>query len=117
MTKNSKRRPTIGEDPLDAVLGGTSGKMTSTRSQSPVRPAAERKKEPGRKDRKLRYTFHVSEALVEECRDAVFWTPGETLAAMCDRGLRRELAALEKKNGGPFKKRKADLKGGRPIGS
>lgn len=69
---------------------------------------------------KERFTAHIPVDLIDQVRNAIYWTPAfETLAAVTERGLRREVKALERKyNGGePFPKRKANLKGGRPAGS
>lgn len=55
--------------------------------------------------------------LFEQARDAVYWTPGLTLTGLCERGIRTEVAKLQRKRRKPFPKRKAELKGGRPVGS
>ena len=63
---------------------------------------------------KVRATFHLPPDLCEQARDAVYWTPGLTMAGLCESALRTELANLGRKRGGPFPKRKAELKRGRP---
>jgi hypothetical protein len=40
---------------------------------------------------------------------------GETAGRLAEEGLRHALDSHEKKNGGPFPQRKANLKGGRPM--
>jgi hypothetical protein len=53
--------------------------------------------------------------LMERVRNCVYWTPGLTMADIAEEGIRHTLAAYEKKNGGAFPQRKANLKGGRPV--
>ena len=62
-----------------------------------------------------RFSVQIDGELVERVRNAVFWTPGMTMADLVEDGVRRALTAIEKKNGGPFPPRKSDLKGGRPL--
>jgi len=40
-------------------------------------------------------------ALVERCRDAVYWTPGLTLAGLAEEALTLLLDAMEKNRGEP----------------
>jgi hypothetical protein len=62
-----------------------------------------------------RITFHISPDVSERLRNAVYWTPGVTMADLAERGILRELEKLERENGGPFRARKSELKGGRPM--
>lgn len=108
MKKVVKKRQTIGESPLDALV---------PRAQEPAR-----EERPARKDEapppakgKERLTVHVPAELVERLKDAVYWTPGLTLAGLSERAFSETLEKLEKKNGGPFPRRKSELKGGRPL--
>lgn len=66
---------------------------------------------------KERLTFLFSIDVVEKLRDAAFWSPGETMAGIVDRAIRTELANMEKKRGGPFPERSANVKVGRPVKS
>jgi hypothetical protein len=52
--------------------------------------------------------------LVEQMRDAVYWTPGLTLAWMIARAVRASLADLETIHQGPFPRRLKPLRAGRP---
>jgi hypothetical protein len=123
------RRPTIGEDPLDALIPGTAQpRVSKTRAARP----------PGRRSRrqgvgepephqetgaKVRATFHLPTDLVEAARDTVVALSGPplrlTLAALVEAGIRREIERLKKAEnaGKPFPRRASDLRGGRPIGS
>jgi len=62
-----------------------------------------------------RTTFHLPVELMERVRNCVFWTPGLTMGALAEEGIRHALAAHEKRNGGRFQARKSNLKGGRPM--
>jgi hypothetical protein len=47
-----------------------------------------------------RLTLVMQPDLLERVRNAAFWTPGETLAAIGHRGIMAEVEKMEKKNGG-----------------
>jgi hypothetical protein len=112
------KRKTIGETPWDAVVPpketsaaappkkGTNVSVKKTRTT----PAS-----PTRTVRKERLTVHLSVDVIERAKNAVFWTPGLTLARMAEEALQKALEGLEKAHGGPFAHRKAELKGGRPM--
>lgn len=137
-TKTTKRRPTIGENPLDSLVPVQAAASASKRGLQPAATvkrgyrleygaakkggtlgATERTTPPERERiPKARFTFHLPEALMERAKNAAFWTsPRVTLASMAEAGLRAELDRLEKKNGGPYKAREHELVGGRPIGT
>jgi hypothetical protein len=60
-------------------------------------------------------TIVLPASLIDRAKNAVFWTPGLTLADLAIDGIELSLAKVERKNGGPFPRRKGDLKGGRPV--
>lgn len=68
---------------------------------------------------KERMTVHLTKRLIARLKNAVYWTPGLTLAELAEHGLGAEITKLEKKNGGAYKPMPSDtwLKGGRPLGS
>jgi len=66
------------------------------------------------KPRMVRLTVNLPSDLVESLRDAVYWTPGLTLAWMIARAVRISMAELESANQGPFPKRSKPLRAGRP---
>jgi hypothetical protein len=84
-------------------------KKTKTRT-TPARAA-----EPPRAAVKERLTVHLSVEVIERAKNAVFWTPGLTLARMAEDALLKALEGLEKAQGGPFRHRLGELKGGRPL--
>ncbi len=95
------RRSTIGRNPFDAVIPAKRGKVEAEPATKP--------------NAKQRMTVHVPEVLIDRARNACFWTPGLTMAALVEEALERRIAELEKKRGEPFAKRKGELKTGRPI--
>ncbi len=101
------RRRTIGASPLDAVV--------PLRRNEP--PPVEREAGPAPAPRpgKERVTFQLPVDLIERARDAVYWTPGATMAALMEAALTDHLAKLEKRRGQPFERRGGALKTGRPI--
>ena len=64
--------------------------------------------------RMVRLTVNLPSTLVEQMRDAVYWTPGLTLAWMIARAVRASLADLETIHQGPFPRRLKPLRAGRP---
>lgn len=98
------KRKTIGDNPLDAVVP----RPTS-------RDAAVTEPELGRKPAKERMTFHLPVDVMERAKNAVYWTPGLTLADLAAQALTDAVDRLEKKRGESFPPRKAELKGGRPM--
>lgn len=134
--KTTKRRPTIGENPLDSLVPVQAAAAASKRGLQPATGSAKRgprlefgaartggtlgatEKTTPERVPKARFTFHLPEDLMERAKNAAFWSsPRVTLASMAEAGLRAELERLEKKNGGAFKARERELVGGRPIGT
>jgi len=64
--------------------------------------------------RKVRLTVNLPQDLVEQVRDAVYWTPGLTIAWLIARAMRTSLADLHSTNHGPFPRRAKPLRAGRP---
>ena len=64
---------------------------------------------------KERLTVNLEPELIERARNAVYWTPGLTLAGLTREALVKALGRLEKENGGTFKPRTGELPAGRPI--
>ncbi|HEY6085798.1 MAG TPA: hypothetical protein VIU63_10410 [Nitrospira sp.] len=63
---------------------------------------------------KVRLTVNLPKDLVEQMRDAVYWTPGLTMAWIIARAMSTSLAELHSTNRGPFPKRAKPLRAGRP---
>jgi hypothetical protein len=110
-----KRRPTIGNDPLEAYVPA---KRDPSKPESETEPTDSAKPRTGAK---VRATFHVSADLLEEARNAVVYLAGPptrlTLADLAEAALKKELERLKKAHnaGKEFPARNGELKGGRPI--
>jgi len=125
----TKRRPTLGSDPLDALVPRVASprpRQGGTRPRETDAPTTATRRQAGRPpvaaaDRNVRATFHVPAALVAEARSAVIALAGPplrlTLAALVTSALRRELERLKKTHhaGQPWPPASAPLVGGRPI--
>jgi hypothetical protein len=71
-------------------------------------------KDKNERPRMVRLTVNLPSDLVEQMRDAVYWTPGLTLAWLIARAVRASLADLEVIHQGPFPRRLKPLRAGRP---
>jgi hypothetical protein len=107
------RRKTIGDNPLDAVIPAGIG-APSTLGSAPPRPAPARAAKPPRVQ-KERLTVHLPLELIDRVKNAVYWTPGLTLASLSEHALRKAVDALESDRGEPYPHRAQELKGGRPL--
>jgi hypothetical protein len=121
------KRKTIGENPLDALVPPKEpaksrvGPQAAKALRTPPRPRKAGRadsifnsttdKRPG----KERLTVHVGVDVIDRAKNAVYWTPGLTLAGLAEDSLVKSLDKLEKDHGGPFPPRKSELKGGRPV--
>lgn len=65
--------------------------------------------------KKERLTVHVPADLSGRAKNAVYWTPGLTLARLAERALTAELERLESERGEAFPERAEELRGGRPV--
>jgi hypothetical protein len=92
-------RRTIGASPLDTVV--------------PERPLETA--EVSHKVLKERLTIHLSVELIDRVKNAVFWTPGMTLARLGEEALHAMVEQLEAERGEPFPPRREELHGGRPL--
>lgn len=107
------KRQTIGDNPLDSL----------------IQPTAEEKKAPGavlegvqeiailkkKSSPKQRITVQISLDVIERIKNAVYWTPGLTLASLAEEAFSKAVDELEEEREAPFPKRKEELKTGRPI--
>jgi hypothetical protein len=98
-------RRTIGNSPLDAMIPQMS-------TEPPTPPEAV---EALRKVPKERLTIHLPVDLINEVKDAVYWTPGLTLAGLGDEAFRAIVERMKAERGGPFPPRREELRGGRPL--
>ena len=107
----TKTRTTIGQNPLDAVIPDLhrhSPQTAATNSEQATEPQP-------KADRKERLTIHLPQSLIERLKNAVYWTPGLTLAELGETALTRLVDELEAERGATFETRTGELKGGRPL--
>jgi len=62
---------------------------------------------------KQRITIQISTDVIERVKNAVYWTPGMTLAGFAEQAFSKALDRLEKEK--PFPRRHQELKTGRPL--
>jgi hypothetical protein len=98
-------RRTIGNSPLDAMIP----------QAPPEPPTPPEGAQALRKVPKERLTIHLPVDLIDRVKNAVFWTPGMTLAALGEEALQAMVDRLEADRGGPFPPRREELRGGRPL--
>ena len=101
-----RRSSTIGQSPLDAVVPS----LTATLEREPGAVAT-----VDRGAAKQRLTIHLPVELIERVKNAVYWTPGLTLAGLAEEALRSAVDQLEAARGEAYAARESALKGGRPI--
>lgn len=97
----ARKASTIGSNPLDQVV--------------PLRrpdPAPE--PEPAAAPRE-RVTVALPAELMGRARNAVYWTPGATLAGLVEDAVADALERVEQENGGAFRPRSSNLKPGRRM--
>lgn len=106
------KQKTIGLNPLEEYL--TSTKATKEEPQEILEePVPFVASEAGAKQR---ITIHISAAVIERVKNAVYWEPGLTVAGLAEEALERAVESLEAERGTPFPQRKEHrLRGGRPI--
>jgi hypothetical protein len=105
----TKRKRGLGDNPLEVLIpGGTPKGITYAEPRTA--------EEAGAPTARARFTAQIPADVVERAKNAVYWTPGLTLAKLIENAIRDELAKIEKKNGGPFPARQQkNLTGGRPL--
>lgn len=77
---------------------------------TPSEPSEGRRLPP----RLVRLTVSLPADLVDQLRDAVYWSPSLTLAWLIARSLRASLTEMESSRQAPFPKRTNALRAGRP---
>lgn len=98
----AKSRTTIGANPLDAVVP-----QQPPRAEPPQAAASPKKA----------MTVRLPTDLMERLQAAVYWSPGQTVTAVLETALAKELDVMEEANGGPFKPPGGAIKTGRRAGT
>jgi len=107
-------RKTIGDNPLDAVIPAFGLPEAPRPAPRPAPSRVTPVREPACVT-KERLTVHLPIDLIDRVKNAVYWTPGLTLAGLSEDALRRAVDRLEKERGEPYPARRSELKGGRPL--
>lgn len=64
---------------------------------------------------KQKMTVHVSFELADRVKNAAYWNPRLTIAAIAEQGIRQAIEKFERDHGGKYPPREGELIGGRPI--
>ncbi len=104
------KKSTIGKSPLDNLV--SSQESLSISEKQTILQQQEEHSKTG----KERLTLNLPVALIERLKNAVYFTPGLTLAKIAEGALVDAIDKIESELGKPFPQRKeAFLKRGRPI--
>lgn len=106
------KRKTIGNNPLDVLIPDL--EVGKKQDQQDV-ALHNTLPTPETRVAKERLTIHLPVDLIDRLKNAVYWTPGLTLAKLGEEALTEKVNELENGQGNPFPPRREELKGGRPI--
>ena len=65
--------------------------------------------------RRSKISAEVDYDVADRVKNAVYWTPGLTMARFIERALEDAIDKLEEDRGGKFEAREGELVGGRPM--
>ncbi|CDZ80183.1 hypothetical protein BN1013_00689 [Candidatus Rubidus massiliensis] len=118
------KRPTISNDflneidesPIDLltkpVESHKEATQNSSHKKSDLKQSSQREKQSSQKER---MTIQINKDTIERAKNAVYWTPGLTIAQLTEEALNIVLNEMEKERGEAFPKRKSELRPGRPL--
>jgi hypothetical protein len=101
-------RPPSSEPPLAGAVEPAAG--FGTDAGEPSQPPAPEPRTP-----RTNVQGYIDAGVLDRARDAAFWTPGVSLSALIEQGLRVEVARLEADRGEPFPRRRGPLKPGPAV--
>ena len=97
--------------PIDQA---TPSQLLTSEGRVVTGPSSRPRKAGRQRPRKIKLTISLPSDLIDRLRDAVYWSPGLTLAWLIAQSLRTSLADMESLRQGPFPKRTNALRAGRP---
>ncbi|WP_068466728.1 hypothetical protein [Candidatus Protochlamydia phocaeensis] len=103
---------TVMTNSIDELFQKTESKESSAVILDEEKPSTYQKKKSSKKQR---ITVQISEDVIERVKNAVYWTPGLTLASLAEEAFSTAVNKLEEEREASFPKRKEELKTGRPI--
>lgn len=106
------KEQTLGENTIDSIMPTAKTKNTTIEV---IENPKEHFQKQQKKAEKQRITVQISLDVIERTKNAVYWTPGLTLASLAEEAFSKAVDKLEKERKAPFPKRKEELKTGRPI--
>ena len=121
----ANKKSTIKNDPFALVIPEPAQEEGPDAAASPAMPpaAGETTRAGGGKRRvvaaarKEKLTVLLTHDIIERVKNAAYWNPRLTIAAIAERGIAQVIEEIEREHGGPYPPREEELKGGRPIGS
>ena len=99
------KRQTIDDHPQDSFIQPLSHNGQETRVME-VEDQAQQPSKQQQKSSKQRITVQISVKVIERVKNAVYWTPGLTLASLAEEAFIKAVDALENKREAPFPKKK-----------
>jgi hypothetical protein len=116
------KRPTISSDFLNEIDESPIDLLTKPLESFPIQNSSPKEsslKQANRPEKQIspkeRMTIQISKDTIERAKNAVYWTPGLTIAQLTEEALNIVLDEMEKERGEAFPQRKAELRPGRPI--
>ena len=107
------KRQTIGENPLDGLF--QESKMSNGVQVAVLKEEPKITQKKALSPKKQRITVQISEEVIDRIKNAVYWTPGLTLASLAENALSKAVDDLERQRDDVFPRRQEELKTGRPI--
>lgn len=108
---------TIGLNPLEEYLAPKKLQKTDKQASAKKSSVIEEIEMPIiAATKKERITLHLSSDLLERIKNAVYWTPGLTIAGLAEEALAYAINKIERNNGEEFpSRREVKLRPGRPM--
>ena len=110
-------KKTIGINPLEEYLAPKKIQKTHKQAAAKRSSLVEEIEMPIiAATKKERITLHLSNDLLERMKNAVYWTPGLTIAGLAEEALAYAVDKIERNNGEEFpSRREVKLRPGRPM--